>query len=165
MNQPGESEIQVIAKKEKPSFAFFRKAKRGVAITLVKYMTEAMEEFRQNLRDEAPENLYIRSVSEEEIASLWWEGEVGDRIQRYRNKEGNEYILSLWYYGVYDATLLLPAGERNTADEYNLLNAIMRDCWEQRHKVAGQERRKKIKEMSPLMKEFYDGVDIEWVDY
>lgn len=180
MSQPGESEIQatpartVIKKKiiVKDSldpraghndFLFYGGSKRKVARLLVDYVEEALGEFTVHLRENMPENLYLRSVKEAEIASLWWEEDTTGRIHRLREKLGDHYEQYIWDYGVYDATLLIPVEARNTANGYKLIDAIMRDCWECRHKKTAQEKRKKIKEMSPLMREFYDYAD-DFVD-
>jgi hypothetical protein len=126
-------------------------------------MEGAMDSFAVYLREEMPENLYLRSISADEIASLWWAGDAMERINRLRTKIGEDYECHIWDFGVGDATLLICPRDRNTTRGYGLLDAIMRDCWEQRYKVDPKDRRKKIKEMKPLTQEFFDHV--EEIDY
>ena len=146
-------------------FLYYYGSKRKVARLLVDYMEKAMDSFAFYLREEMVENLYLRSIKEEEIASLWWAGDASERITRLRTKVGDDYERYIWDFGAGDATLLICPRDRNTVRGYDLLDAIMRDCWEQRYKVEGKDRRKKIKAMNPLTQEFFDNVEIDYEDY
>jgi len=146
-------------------FLFYGGSKRKVARLLVDYVEEALDSFAVYLREEMPENLFTRGLAGEQLESLWWAGDTMDRINRLRTKIGDDYECHIWDFGVGDATLLLPVGDRNKTRGYGLLDAIMRECWECRHKMTMKEKRKKIKEMKPLTQEFFDHAEIDHEDY
>jgi hypothetical protein len=179
MNQPGESEIQKTPVQEAPAttvikkkiilppykahegFLFYNKVKRATACFLVEYIDKKIGAFYEYLQekkgDTEEDSRFLRRLTYEQVASLWWERDYNERITTLRKNDDDHYERLIWEYGAYDATLLLSSGLRNKANGYEILDAIMRDCWECRHKMISSEKRKKIQEMTPATRAFYDG--------
>ena len=104
-------------------------------------------------------------MSEDDTASLWWAGDYNERINRLRTKIGDDFECHIWDFGLGDATLLINTTRRNNVRGYEILDVIMRECWENRHKATMNEKRKKIKAMKPLTQEFFDHAEIDYEDY
>jgi hypothetical protein len=173
MNQPGESQIQetiapvdpaVIKKKvilepytAHKGFLFYNRLKRATACFLVEYIDNAIDDLYQHL----DEHHKAHNWTHEKVASLYWAGDYNERINKLRDDDEDHYERFIWEYGAYDSALLLPVSRRNKAIGYEILDAIMRDCWECRHKTLSSEKRKKIKEMTPEVKEFHENTDYD----
>ena len=142
-------------------FLFYNKVKRATACFLVEYMDKkigAFYEYLESLEGKTEEDrVFLRRLTYEQVASLWWERDYNERITTLRKDDDDHFERFIWEYGAYDATLLLSSGLRNKATGYEILDAIMRDCWECRHKMISSEKRKKIQEMTPATRAFYDG--------
>lgn len=177
-NQPGQSEIQatpaptVITKKiilepyvSHKGFLFYNKKKRATACFLVEYMDKkigAFHEYLQNKTYEEVDRTFLRQLTHGQVASLWLARPYVERIHDLRKDDEDHFEQYIWGYGVYDASLLLSNPYRNKAEGYEILDAIMRDCWECRHKMISSDKRKKIQEMTPATLAFHDGGDFTY---
>ncbi len=180
MNQPGESHTQetiapAIKKKvilepyvAHKGFLFYNKRKRATACFLVEYIDKKINDFHQYLESlegkTEEDRVFLRHLTREQVASLWWERDYNERITTLRKDDEDHFERFIWEYGAYDATLLLSNPYRNKATGYEIVDAIMRDCWECRHKTLSSEKRKKIQEMNPATRAFYDGGDFTYDD-
>ena len=153
-------------------FLFYGKTKRATACFLVEYIAKKIGAFLNYLEeknelnngDTEEDHFFLRILTHEQVSSLWWERDYNERITTLRKDDEDHFERFIWEYGAYDATLLLPVGRRNKATGYEILDAIMRDCWECRHKILSSEKRKKIQEMTPATRAFYDGGDFTYDD-